>query len=355
MQGPFWRPFIAGVIVFGMLGLLGLASESRSSRPRDPEKPHHGSDGRLRNPHLHTRDRASAFFRWQFGLGEKDPVLSIPTGFAFPNAGEMAHNPGPTVTWVNHSTFVVSAEGVNILTDPIWSERCSPIQWAGPRRRHPPGVRFKDLPRIDHVVISHSHYDHLDRDTVTALGNGPTWWVPLGMAEWFNEQGITNLVELDWWDSRNAASTDGPPLRFTSVPVQHFSGRTPFDRNATLWTGWVVRIGERQFYFAGDTGYNEHDFRETSRQLGPMDLALIPIGAYNPRWFMRDMHVNPAEAVRIHEDVQSRLSIGMHWNTFKLTDEPAKEPPYALHIALKKRNIPHDRFRVLDPGQRIAW
>ncbi|MFQ5458778.1 MAG: MBL fold metallo-hydrolase, partial [Myxococcota bacterium] len=265
------------------------------------------------------------------------------------------HNPGPTVTWVNHSTFLVSADGVNVLTDPIWSDRCSPLQWLGPKRRHPPGVAFADLPRIDHVVISHSHYDHLDLDTVKALGNGPTWWVPLRLAAWFEAQGITNVVELDWWASRDIARNGKSPLRFTSVPVQHFSGRTPFDRNTTLWTGWVVRIGERQFYFAGDTGYNAHDFTGARKRLGPMDLALIPIGAYNPRWFMRDMHVNPAEAAQIHLDLGSRLSIGMHWKTFRLTDEPSREPPYALFLALEEQGIPPGRFRVLDPGQRIAW
>ena len=268
---------------------------------------------------------------------------------------EHAHNPGPTVTWVNHSTFIIGAEGTNVLTDPIWSDRCSPVQWAGPKRRHPPGIAFEDLPRIDHVFISHSHYDHLDIETVKAIGNGPTWWVPLRLGDWFNEQGITNVVELDWWDTRTVNGQNGEKIHITSVPVQHFSGRTPFDRNLTLWTGWVVRVGERQFYFAGDTGYNKFDFREARKRLGPMDLALIPIGAYNPRWFMKSVHVNPKEAVRIHEDLDARLSIGMHWKTFKLTDEPSREPPYALHLALKERGISADRFRVLEPGQRIAW
>ena len=335
-----------------MLALLGLAAESP---PPDPAKPHHGREGRFRNPHLTTRTRISSFFKWQSGLAGRDPVLDIPGDFAFPNPMEMAHNPGPTVTWVNHSTFIASAEGVNILTDPIWSDRCSPVQWMGPRRRHAPGVPLADLPRIDHVVVSHSHYDHLDLDTVKAIGNGPTWWVPLGLAAWFKEQGITNLVELDWWGTRKIETSGGPALQITSVPVQHFSGRTPFDRNTTLWTGWVVRIGERQFYFAGDTGYNAHDFREARERLGPMDLSLIPIGAYNPRWFMKNVHVNPAEAAQIHLDLESRLSIGMHWKTFRLTDEPSNEPPYALYLALKKHSISTDAFRVLEPGQRIAW
>jgi N-acyl-phosphatidylethanolamine-hydrolysing phospholipase D len=346
------RPLLGGLI---LLGLLGLASPQSEPPPPDPSKPHHGPDGRFRNPRLQTGQRTGAFFRWKLGLGEKDPVVQVPEDFVFPNAMERARNPGPTVTWVNHSTFLVSAGGLNVLTDPIWSDRCSPVQWVGPKRRHPPGVAFEDLPRIDHVFVSHSHYDHLDADTVKAIGDGPTWWVPLRLGAWFREQGITRVVEMDWWDSREVPGPEGGTMRITSVPVQHFSGRTPFDHNETLWSGWVVRIGKRQFYFAGDTGYNTRDFRDARRRLGPMDLALIPIGAYNPRWFMKQMHVNPEEAVRIHEDLGARLSIAMHWKTFKLTDEPPREPPYRLFLALKARGIPTDRFRVLEPGQRISW
>lgn len=339
-----------------MLSLLGFASTAGGPPPPpDPSKPHHGADGRFRNPHAVAEHRLMGFLKWQLGRGPLDDVLRIPRSFRFPNAHELAHNPGPTLTWVNHSTFLVTAEGVNILTDPIWSDRCSPVQWAGPRRKHPPGLAFKDLPPIHHVVISHSHYDHLDAETVRRIGNRATWWVPLRLADWFHERGITNVVELDWWDSREVPGKKGSPVRVTSVPVQHFSGRTAFDRNTTLWSGWVVRVGGRQFYFAGDTGYNPRDFRETRQRLGPMDLSLIPIGAYNPRWFMKPVHVSPEEAVQIHEDLESRLSIGMHWRTFRLTAEPMHEPPYRLSLDLDKRGIPHERFRVLDPGQRIAW
>ncbi len=335
--------------------LLGFAADRGGPFVPDPAKPHHGSNGRFCNPHIPARHAFSEFLRWQGGGGPRDEALVIPRGFEYPNPREHALGPGPAVTWINHATFLVSGEGVNVLTDPIFSERCSPVPWAGPRRRHPPGIPLENLPPVHHVIVSHSHYDHLDLETARAIGNRATWWVPLGLAAWFREQGITNVVELDWWDTREVPGGNESPVRMTSVPVQHFSGRTLLDRNTTLWTGWVVRIGKCQFYFAGDTGYNPHDFRAARERLGPMDLALIPIGAYSPRWFMKPVHVNPQEAVQIHEDLGARLSIGMHWKTFRLTAEPMEEPPYALYRAMEKRVIPFDRFRVLGPGQRIAW
>jgi N-acyl-phosphatidylethanolamine-hydrolysing phospholipase D len=335
--------------------LLGLTADRGGPFVADPAKPHHGPDGRFCNPNNPARHAFSEFLRWQAGGGPRDERLVIPRGFTFPNPRERAHNAGPTAVWINHSTFLVSAGGVNVLTDPIFSERCSPVPWAGPRRRHPPGIAIEDLPPIHHVFVSHSHYDHLDLDTARAIGNRATWWVPLRLGAWFREQTITNVVELDWWDTREVRARKGQGLLVTSVPVQHFSGRTLLDRNTTLWTGWMVRIGQRQFYFAGDTGYNPHDFRVARERLGPVDLALIPIGAYSPRWFMKPVHVNPEEAVQIHEDLGARLSIGMHWKTFRLTAEPMKEPPYALYLAMEKRRIPFDRFRVIDPGQRINW
>jgi N-acyl-phosphatidylethanolamine-hydrolysing phospholipase D len=245
---------------------------------------------------------------------------------------------------------------VRLLTDPVWSERASPVPWAGPRRRHSVPLSLDQVGRIDLVLISHNHYDHLDRDTVRRLGDRVRWFVPLGIAAWLRGEGIHRVEELDWWQS----SEFGPDVRITAVPAQHFSMRSPFDLDDTLWTGWVVTLrGEggtrKTVYFAGDTGHNSTDFREIGRRFGPVDLSLIPIGAYLPRRIMHARHVSPREAVAIHRDVRSRLSVGMHWKTFRQTDEPLDQPPFDLWRALEEQGIPPPAFRVLEPGQTINF
>jgi L-ascorbate metabolism protein UlaG (beta-lactamase superfamily) len=227
----------------------------------------------------------------------------------------------------------------------MFSERASPVSLAGPKRLALPGAALKDLPKIDAVIISHNHYDHLDADSVKAIGDGPRYFVPLGFSQWFNSRGINNVQELDWWGSAELRG-----LRFHSVPAQHFSSRTPFDRNEMLWSGWVIETRAGKIYFSGCTGYAPL-FQEIGKRLGPMRLSFIPVGGYSPRWFMKAMHVDPPEAVRIHQDVRSEQSVGMHWATFKLTDEHLSEPPVYLRKALKEAGIDENRFSVMNIGE----
>ena len=260
-----------------------------------------------------------------------------------------ANRTQPSLTWIGHSSFLLQFGGLNVLTDPHLTRRTSPVSWAGPERLAPLGLDFPDLPAIDLVVISHSHYDHLDLPTVERLAreHDPLFVVPLKLKAWFEDNGLPNVVELDWWQA-----TAHKGLTVHAVPVQHFSGRTATDRNKTLWAGFVLEHGGKKVFFAGDTGYSK-DFADIGKKFAPIDLSLIPIGAYNPRGFMRSVHVDPAEAVKIHQDVGSKLSVGMHWGTFRLTLEPLEEPPQALGRALKQAGVAAEEFRVLQHGETL--
>ncbi|MBW1916598.1 MAG: MBL fold metallo-hydrolase [Deltaproteobacteria bacterium] len=341
------------IALFILLLLLFLAECGRPRPPLSPLPSHHTANG-FRNPHIQTRSRSLDFFRWQLGLGpNEEPAL--PVGEVPPYNPEAVspdldqiYNPNPgriQVTWIGHSSFLIQVDGVNILTDPVFSDRASPLTFVGPRRVAPPGLSLAQLPPIQAVVISHNHYDHLDIRTVVSLGDKTQFFVPLGLARWFKKNDLHKVTELDWWHSASLG-----PIRVHCVPAQHFSMRSPFDANETLWSGWVLETASGKIFFSCDTGYCP-DFKEIGRRLGPMRLSLIPIGGYMPRWFMRPMHVNPKEAVMIHQDVGSRQSIGMHWGTFKLTDEPMGEPPVFLQRALRQAKIPEDRFIVLRLGE----
>jgi L-ascorbate metabolism protein UlaG (beta-lactamase superfamily) len=253
------------------------------------------------------------------------------------------------VTFVGHATLLIQTSAGNVLTDPVYAERASPLTFAGPRRVRPPGVAFDDLPAISVVVVSHNHYDHCDLRTLAALDrrSGPLFVTPLGNGPLLESAGIRRVEELDWW--QDAAAT---APRVTLTPAQHFSSRGPFDRNRALWGGFVISAGSRRIFFAGDTGYAPH-FREIRRRFGPVDLALLPIGAYEPRWFMKDVHVDPAEAVQAHLDLEARQSIGMHFGTFQLTPEGIDDPVLALGEALRARQVPSGRFRTLDFGESL--
>jgi N-acyl-phosphatidylethanolamine-hydrolysing phospholipase D len=240
------------------------------------------------------------------------------------------------VTWIGHSSFLLQIGSSNILLDPIWSRRASPVRFAGPKRVVDPAVSFDSLPPIDLVLISHDHYDHLDQSTARMIARAhprAEWIVPLGVAEWLRAHGTKVLAELDWWQSVHTRQLD-----ITCTPAQHFSGRRPNNRNSTLWCGWTVRAGDRAIFFAGDTGRHP-EFASITRQLGPFDAALLPIGAYDPRWFMKPVHMSPDEAVSAYCDVATANAgrpcrfIATHWGTFKLTDEPMDEPPALTRAA----------------------
>lgn len=263
-----------------------------------------------------------------------------------------ANTLAPTLTWIGHATFLFQVDGLNVLTDPQWSERASPLSFAGPRRLSLPGVRFEDLPRIDVVLISHDHYDHLDRATVSRLArvHRPLFLVPLGLKAWFADIGVTNVEELDWWQRRVVGA-----VTFTCVPVQHWSARTPFDMNRRLWSGWALVGRHRRAFFAGDTGYYAPGFRAIGERLGPFDVAAVAIGAYDPPEMMRMTHTTPEESLDIFADVRARTFVAMHWGTFDLAEEPLDEPPRRLREAAKARGIPDDHVWILHHGETRPW
>ncbi|WP_429301088.1 MBL fold metallo-hydrolase [Paraburkholderia sp. GAS199] len=283
-------------------------------------------------------------------------------GYAFPVdhpdvAWLKANRSVNTMTWIGHASALLQIDGVNILTDPVFSERASPFSFAGPKRYVPPGLALTDLPHIDVVLISHSHYDHLDAASVQALnaqaGGPPLFLVPLGIKAWLANKGIVNAQELDWSDRTRASGLD-----FWFVPATHWSARSLTDRNETLWGGWVVRTPPHaahpfSLYFAGDTGYSG-DFKRIGAAFGCFDLALIPIGAYAPRWFMGPQHVDPQQAVQIFQDIHARKAIGIHWGTFELADEPLDEPPKKLADATRDAGLSPDAFTVLHHGQMMT-
>jgi N-acyl-phosphatidylethanolamine-hydrolysing phospholipase D len=253
---------------------------------------------------------------------------------------------------------------LNFLTDPHLSDRASPVSFAGPKRVQAPGISLRELPRIDVVLLSHNHYDHLDETSVRALnaqrGGPPLFVVPLGVKAWMANVGITNVRELDWWDSFTVPSANNTgPVEVHFTPVQHWSARGLGDRRATLWGGYAVFASDFHLYFSGDTGYSK-DFldtqakfadRHTAAKGGGFDLALIAVGAYEPRWFMKEQHVNPAEAVQIYQDLRAKTAVGVHWGTFNLTDESLDQPPKDLAAARSAKDLPDAAFTVMAIGE----
>jgi L-ascorbate metabolism protein UlaG (beta-lactamase superfamily) len=253
------------------------------------------------------------------------------------------------VTFVGHATFLIQTAAGNVLTDPMYSQRAGPLNVLGPRRVRQPAVKFDDLPSISVVLLSHNHYDHCDLRTLRALARrfDPVVITPLGNGRLVRSSGIRRVEELDWWQE---AKTSALPVTLT--PAQHFSARSPFDRNRALWGGFMFVAGDARIFFAGDTAYAPL-FRDIGRRFDPIDLALLPIGAYEPRWFMQPVHMNPAEAVQAHLDLGASESIGMHFGTFHLTTEGIDEPVRALEEACRTRNIPRSRFRTLPFGESL--
>ncbi len=250
------------------------------------------------------------------------------------------------LTVINHATALIQAEGYNILTDPIYSDRASPLSFAGPKRVRAPAISFEKLPKIDVVIISHDHYDHLDLPTITRLvaRDNPKIYLGLGVGE--RLASMNNVTEMDWWQRVDV----GKAFALSFVPVQHFSGRSLFDRSSTLWGGYVLEINGRKIYFGGDSGYANH-YTETYKKFGPMDLSLLPIGAYAPRDFMGYYHLDPKQAVQAHMDLRSRRSVGIHYGTFQLTAEPIDEPKKLLALEKANAGVDDDEFITLEFGK----
>jgi len=253
------------------------------------------------------------------------------------------------VTFIGHATFLIQTAAGNLITDPMYSDRAGPFGLLGPRRVRKPAVRFDDLPPISTVLLSHNHYDHCDRPTLARLARrfDPVVITPIGNGALVKSTGLRKVEELDWWQDATIST-----LPLTLTPAHHFSARTPFDRNRALWGGFTLAVAHRRIYFAGDSAYAPF-FREVRRRFGPIDLALLPIGAYEPRWFMKAVHMNPAEALQAHVDLEASESIAMHFGTFQLTTEGIDEPVRALEQARLAHHVEPSAFRAIGFGESV--
>jgi N-acyl-phosphatidylethanolamine-hydrolysing phospholipase D len=334
-----------------------------------PRPSHHRPSGRFRAPWPEAAGDDAIRRRIHEVAREwvRTPLPPDPDPDAFPTVEPDIATPTvgdgeARITWVGHATFLLQLPGLNLLTDPVWSRRVSPVSFLGSARFVPAVPRIRDLPPIHAVLLSHDHYDHLDRSTVRALdkrfGAELTWFTPLGYRPWFSTLGIRNVVELDWWDSADAP---GGRFRVTAAPARHWCRRTPWDTNTRLWSSWAVLpagpdegSATPRIYFAGDSAYASC-FEEIGRRLGPFDASLIPVGAYEPRWFMKASHVDPEEAVRIYQDLGSTgLFIPTHWGTFRLTFEDPLEPPTRTRAAWDQAGLPPEDLEVLRHGETLT-
>lgn len=311
---------------------------------------HHTEDG-FRNPYPGFEKRGfSDIFQWGVVDRIKGKKPQKPDTYDFPlviNNGSVLRDSTVSfsVTWIGQSTLLIQNAGLNILTDPIWSERASPVQWAGPKRFVAPGLDFDALPEIDVVVISHDHYDHLDRGTIKKLGNKPLYFVPLGIGKLLKDWGIDHFIEMDWWDSNRYNGVE-----FVCLPAQHFSGRSATDRDQRLWASWLIKSADHKIYFGGDSGYFP-GYLEIGQKYGPIDFAALPIGAFRPIWFMGPVHLSPGQAVQAMLDLQAEIFIPIHWGTFDLADDLLDEPLSLLKKEIENRDLRMDRFWLLKHGE----
>jgi N-acyl-phosphatidylethanolamine-hydrolysing phospholipase D len=330
-----------------------------SSRPA-----HHDPQGGFRNPWANSAAGSTAsVLKWMVDRWRDRPPADPPRS-AFARVAAAIATPRAAidelrVTWVGHSTVLVQLGALNILTDPVWARRVGPLGLFGPRRWVPPGIELAALPPLDLVLLSHNHYDHYDRRAIRALAkrHQSSWCTPLGVAAPTRALGARDVVELDWWQA--SAVREG--VTVTAVPAQHFSGRGLRDRNRSLWCGFVVRTDRHALFFAGDSALHP-EFGRIADALGPFDAVLLPIGAYEPRWFMRAVHMNADEAVEAYRamvaaqqaDAAAPVCVPMHWGTFKLTDEPMDEPPRRARAAWDAAGLPPDRLWLLRHGETFS-
>ncbi|PIS02939.1 MAG: phospholipase [Chlamydiae bacterium CG10_big_fil_rev_8_21_14_0_10_42_34] len=310
---------------------------------------------RFINPHIKNLRRSLwDAVLWKLGYyDDLNPNIAPPDNFIYPASASTFDQAKPHAIWIGHSTYLIEVDGLTILTDPIWNDFCSPVPIQMLRRCSEPPISLADLPQIDIVLISHNHYDHLDAKTVSVLNclhPQIEWIVPESLSPWFHKRNIHATTEISWWKTHTTKN-----CAITAVPTQHFSGRTLWDKNKTHWNGYVLEKAGKRVYFTGDTGYNPVDFKAIGEKFNHMDLSLIPIGVYVPNKFMQPVHINPFEAVQIHEEVNSRLSLGMHWKTFRLSEEHLDRPPYDLYLAMKEKQLPFESFLPVDIGTYVNF
>ncbi|HSN86358.1 MAG TPA: MBL fold metallo-hydrolase [Thermoanaerobaculia bacterium] len=304
----------------------------------------HGEPGRFFSPWKPWTTRFTDLLRWQLGKNpyaeDKKTPPRVPV---VQNDGAYLRNGDepPSVTWVGHSTFAVQDGGDVFVTDPHWGARA-----LVPPRLTPPGIPLGAIPEDAFALLSHNHYDHMDSWTVRRLPKTVRWFVPLGLGAWVRKHGYKGVVELDWWQSARLGR-----WTVTCLPAQHWSNRFGMARNSTLWCSFLVDSGERRYYFAADSGYF-HGFAEFGRKLAPIDVAFLPIGAYEPRWFMKTQHMDPEEAYRSFLDLRARLMVSMHWGCFDLTDEPVDLAPKVLDRILAREGADRSRVWTMAVGER---
>ncbi len=336
------------LVATAALGTLGLALTLgwwASADPYDGPAGPHFRDGRFRN----LEDTPRGFWGMLRNMsvdrrGVWSPRRNAPFGEPPP---ERVHD-GIRITFVGHATVLVQLDGINILTDPVWSAAAGPLGVIGPRRYRPAGLRLEDLPPIDVVLLSHNHYDHLDVPTLVALRRRQRLLVVtgLGNAPLLRKNGI-EVLELDWWER-----TDAVGMRVTCVPAQHFSGRGLFDRDRSLWAGFVVQGASGSVFFAGDTGWGQH-FASIRERVGSPTIALLPVGAFRPRAMMGPVHIDPTEAVRAHVALGATRSVPIHYGTFRLSADGETEPLEALDAALIDAGVPRREFEALGHGEAL--
>ncbi|MCX8496109.1 MAG: MBL fold metallo-hydrolase [Akkermansiaceae bacterium] len=309
---------------------------------------------RYGNPWAHDNHGFLDILRWKLKWGPQEVSVSPdapdePAGWRAVRRDEIAIIPevGWRVTWLGHASFLLQGGGVSLLIDPIYSDHCAPVPIPSLRRMVAPPCSIEDLPQIHAVLLTHGHYDHLDLPTLRRLGMETRIVVAEGHAAWLRGKGFKQATELAWHECDEIS----PGIGLTSTPAQHFTARSPFDRNRGHWCGWFIEGAGCKLWHAGDSGYCPA-FREIGERHGPADLAMIPIGAYQPRAIMRPMHLNPEEAVQAFLDAGCRSAVAMHWGTFRLTDEPMGEPPILLERALGERSLPSEVFQVLQVGDQ---
>lgn len=338
------RNFLKKIIFF----TVGIISMSNKLLAKEVFSKEIFKDGIFYNNYIdHKMTTFKQFWKWRKESKKPEP-MSFPLAKNDPTFLQ-ENRSQKTLTWIGHASFLIQIDGINILTDPHLTKRASPVVFAGPSRTTPPGLDINDLPEIDVIVISHNHYDHLDYQTILnitrkQITNQPLILVPLKLKKLVESFGARNVKELGWWDTTNFKN-----LNIHAVPVQHWSNRS-FNTNKTLWCGWVFENKNFKCIFVGDTGYSK-DFATIQQRFGHMDLSLIPIGAYAPRWFMKYHHCNVDEAIQIHKDLKSKKSIAMHWGTFQLTDEPMDEPIKLLKKLAPEKNLLSNEFVAMTHGE----
>ena len=310
---------------------------------------------RFSNPWPHDVNGVVDILWWKLGLSSKEHALmpeagNEPAAWLRVGADELAQMPesGWRVIWLGHASFLVQGAGLNLLIDPVFGDYCSPVPVPFLRRRVPPPCGIADLPRIDAVLLTHSHYDHLDLGTLRALGGRPQIVIAEGHAAWLAKKLSRPVQELRWGQSLRLSDE----VMLTATPAQHFTARTPFDRNLAHWCGWLIEGAGCKLWHVGDSAYCPA-FRELGLAHGPIDFGMIPIGAYQPRRIMKSIHMNPEEAVQAFEEARCVRAAGMHWGTFALTDEPMQEPVMRLRREMERRGLPADVFTAQAVG--YAW